>query len=674
MRPPIVRVVAVRALAVRVVAVRVVAVLTSALLVLTGTIADAAAAPGGATVSGTVTDADGSPLQDITVILSSTDHSEQATTGVDGTYSSGILPEGSYTVSFSQPSGPEPRLPVQYWPKVWTAAQSSPVVVAADGPGAVDGIDAVMELPASVAGTVRDPEGTPLPDTCVEAWSVDGDEEQWLGNQLVDDEGAYLMASLPPVRVRLDFLDCTMPQTWLRSSSAELELSPGTSLVGVDGVLQPGAVLAGSVRDESGAPLAGMCVTPRSSDRSGDWGETATSAPDGSYQLTQLAGGTYDVHVTPCEDQPYLDATVGGVSVGTGEIRGDVDVVVVRAATISGTVRDRTGAPVPEICVQVSDASSLLGSDETDEDGTYRVVVAGDGEVSVQYVDCADDPRRGGTELGLRLAQREDKVGVDVTLRDAPPASVTGTVTNVRGEPMAGVCVVGYLGFEHVVLTLTRADGTFGLPAMGSGTWAVAYFGCPEGDQDEDPTVIDPVTGVRWSPQWYGGAELRLDDEERSGPDPLAAGATMVVLEDGAEVVADHCFGCGAIRADMVLDGTTVRAEVVSAAMAPPAVAGAGVGAASTWTYSLSCRSTSEPTTTVQAAAAATSPGSLVVAGVDPGRAHRCQVTASVGAVAVAVSDESVLGVEQLPPVASEPGGGDAGGSGGDVRPLAFVG
>jgi protocatechuate 3,4-dioxygenase beta subunit len=656
----------------RPVIVRTLAVVASILLVLTSTVVDAAAAPGGATVSGTVTDADGTPLQDITVRVSSPGHSEEATTGADGTYSTGTLPEGSYLVSFSKSSGPEPRLPVQFWPKVWTAAQASQVVVSADGPGALTGIDAVMELPASVAGTVRDPDGVPLPGTCVETWLLDGDEGWQLGSQLVEDDGEYLLTSLPPVRVRLDFVDCTLPQTWLRSSSADLDLSPGTSLSGVDGVLEPGAVIAGTVRGEDGAPLADMCVTPRSIGDGGDWGETAISAPDGSFQLTQLDGGTYDLRATPCDDQPYLDATVTGVRVGTGETRTGVDLVVVRAATISGTVRDRTGAPVPEICVQVSDASSLLGSDETDEDGTYRVVVAGDGEVSVQYVDCADDPRRGGTELGLRLAQREDKVGVDVTLRDAPPASVTGTVTNVRGEPMAGVCVVGYLGFEHVVLTMTRPDGTFGLPPMGSGTWSVAYFGCPEGDQDEDPRVIDLATGVRWSPQWYGGALLSLDDEEGSGPDPLAAGASMLVLDEGARAVADHCFGCSAIRADMRLDGSTVRAEVLSAAMAAPAVGGAAVGAASTWEYSLSCRSISEPIATVEGVASATSADSLVLDGVDPGRAHRCRVTASVGALVVAVSDEAVLGVDPTP--ATGGGGEGADGTGGDVRPLAFVG
>lgn len=656
--------------------VRALAVVASALLVLTSSVAEAAAAPvASTTVSGTVTDADGSPLQDITVTVSSTEHSEEATTGADGTYSTGALPPGSYTVSFSQRSGPEPRRPPQFWPKVWTNAQSSPVVVDADGPGEITGIDAVMELPASVAGTVRDPDGSPLAGTCVEAWLLDGDEERWLGNQLVDDEGAFSMPSLPPVRVRLDFLDCIPALTWLPSSSAELDLSPGSSLVGVDGVLQPGAVLAGTVRDDDGAPISGMCVTPRSTADGAGWGATAISGPDGSYQLTQLDGGTYDVRATPCDDQPYLDATASGVAVGAGATRTGVDLLARRAATISGTVRDRAGSPLPGVCVQASDGASTLGSDMSDEDGTYRVVLAGVGDVSVQYVDCADDPRRGAAERQLRLAPREDLAEVDVVLDDAVPAIVSGTVTNVRGEPLAGVCVVGYLAFEHVVFARTRADGAFQLPSLGPGTWAVAYFSCPEEDDDEgdgDPTVTDPATGVRWFPQWYGGALLSFEDEDDGGPDPLDAGATLLVLGSGDAATADHCFGCGAVDADMVLEGSTVRAQVRSTDMAAPSSTSAEVRTTSTWSYSLSCSDTSDPSTTLQVSAAAAAPDSLTLEGVDPARSHRCQVTATSNGVVVAVSDEAVLGVEQAAP-ASGPVDGSPGADG-DVRPLAFVG
>ena len=45
---------------------------------------------------------------------------------------------------------------------------------------------------------------------------------------------------------------------------------------------------------------------------------------------------------------------------------------------------------------------------------------------------------------------------------------------------------------------LTDANGRFDVPSIGSGTWAIAYFTCAEGDgPDVSPVVTDSATGAQ---------------------------------------------------------------------------------------------------------------------------------------------------------------------------------
>lgn len=653
---------------------RLLAALCAALLLVLVPGAPPLAAADAVTVSGTVTDAGGAPLEGIVVTVSSPSLTVQATTGADGTYTTTPVPHGEYTVSFAQIDGPEPRRAVQYWPKVWSATQASPLVVDADSAASVGGIDASLELPATMSGTARDTEGAGLAGTCVTAWLLAGDTPHFLTDQMVEPDGSYLIPSLPPAPVQLQFRDCTPPLHHLSTQLDPVALVPGQVVTDLDVVLERGGSIRGTVRDESGSPLQDVCVAAQAADGPGDWSETSSTGADGTYEVTPLGAGTYDLSVAPCADQPYLEAFVGAVEVTAGVATGGVDVTLRRATTISGTVRDAEGAPVGEVCVQASDAGSVRGSDRTDDDGTYRVDLDGGGEVSLQFVDCREVPGLAGAVTTLELDDGEDRTGVDMSLAEGRAASISGTVTNVRGEPLEGICVVAYLAAETTRFGSTDAAGSYRIPAVGAGTWSVAFLNCPEDDgPDEDPAVVDPVSGVRWGPQWWGGAALVFSDAQ-SGPDPIADGADLVTLAPGDEAVVEHCFGCGVIDVAMRLDGSRVVAEVRSNALAAADPSAAQLSAAADWQYTLTCLATATTTSASTSAGVSSSGPELVLDGVDSGREQRCRVTATLDGVLVADSDEQVLGTEVVQPTGPGSATPDADGDGGGGRPLALVG
>lgn len=658
---------------------RLVAVLAIAIVVVCGPEVPSVASAGGSTFSGTVTDADGVPLEGIVVTVASSGYSTQATSAADGTYTTDPAPEGAYTVSFAQVDGPEPRRTLQYWPKVWSSSQATEVIIEA-GTGPITGIDAFLELPASIGGTVRDAEGAVVSGACVTAWLVEGDTRHYLFDQAVDVDGTYLLASLPPSWISLELRDCVAPVELLPRTLEPVALEPGQVLGGVDAVLERGASIGGTVRDESGAPLPDVCVSAEAVDPIGDWSETVTTDAEGAYVLRGLAAGVYEVELVPCADQPLLPDLLTGVRVQAGESQGGVDTVLRAATTISGTVRDERGEPVDEVCVQASDADSVRGSDQTDEDGTYRVDMDGGGPVTLQFVDCSDTPGLAGAVTSVDLVGGEQRAGVDTVLVPGAPASVSGRVTNVRGEPLVGVCVAVYLAHESVSFTITGADGSFRSPQVGSGTWAIAYLTCPQDDgPDVDPAVLDPASGVRWQPQWWGGAALAFDDGS-GDPDPVAAGADLLTLEPGDDAVIDHCFGCGALQVDMVLDGTTVRAEarvdtLALAGVSTDDAATARVSSADTatvgWQYSLTCVADATASMASVSSAVSSSSSTLVLDGVDSAREQRCRVAATLDGLLVADSEVQVLGAAAVRQ--SEPDAGGQGGTGAG-RPIVFVG
>ncbi|MCK4627305.1 MAG: carboxypeptidase regulatory-like domain-containing protein, partial [Phycisphaerae bacterium] len=140
--------------------------------------------------------------------------------------------------------------------------------------------------------------------------------------------------------------------------------------------MQPGAMLAGRVTEESGKPIPGARVTVMLNHRM--WGSSIRSG-----QLATDAQGRYEIKAIPAGWKYRVSTKADGF--GRGETivwlfkdqarRVEVKPLVLRRAnlSISGVVMDGSGKPVPDIQVSVQGQGQPYASIRTDKAGRFTI-------------------------------------------------------------------------------------------------------------------------------------------------------------------------------------------------------------------------------------------------------------------------------------------------------------
>ncbi len=624
-----------------------------------------AALTASAQIHGAVTATDGSPLAGICVEADvshdgSWDRVDSATTGPDGTYVISGLPPVSYAVHFSDCSGGQH---VEQWYDGATGPDSATSVVLAAGEDR-GGVDARLDDGIAVAGRVTDAYGAPLAGISVSVNPSNQGQGAWAQT---DADGNYRTGAVVPGDYRVQFSEPGPDPAWatqywsgrLTWNSAQLlhvSASDGPTHGGVDASMAPAARISGVVTDGHGSGVAGICVAAVVDTPSGPDGANGTAtAADGSYTIIGLPATALRVVFQDCNNEgPYLQqwwrdqpgySTATVIDAAPGSSTTGVDATLQPAGGITGHVTDRSGDPLEGICVQASTDSQFGGLARTDSSGDYTIALAVAGSFRVQFVDCTDTPSFAGQwwddqPTAARAAlvpvgAGQTVPGVDAKLDPGAVATISGRVTSLRGAAVTSACVVAYLPDQYALFAPVTADGTYTIPNVPSGTFAVAALGCPEGASDPSPIVSDPsVAGVRYQALWWHQVPLVFDQQGDGGPDPIAQHANFVAVTSGATVGdRDFCFGCGAVAIEGLSQaGDAVTLSYVTRGLYPPDVQ--ATAASSATVYDTTCSSTSGGADR----AASTDGGTVTVSGLTPGATYECGVTASVTGVPVASS------------------------------------
>jgi len=143
------------------------------------------------TISGVVTDSNSTPLAGAVVFLwdsaSSVAPLDSATTGLDGAYTFGELPVGTYRLSF-QADTYQP----EFYDNAQTFAGSS--VIPVNGTDVI--ANAVISRPDTIAGIVTDAAALPSVGTVVEIWHVGPNGLELAGSAVTDISGGFSIGSL----------------------------------------------------------------------------------------------------------------------------------------------------------------------------------------------------------------------------------------------------------------------------------------------------------------------------------------------------------------------------------------------------------------------------------------------------------------------------------------------
>ena len=247
----------------------------------------------GGSISGTVIDVNGDPVEGIEV--STSDGS--SLTASDGSYLiTGLIP-GSFTVFFRDVDDVANRGYLPEWYDDAVNESSATPVVVADGE-AVVGIDAQLSTGSSISGTVTDEDGIPLAGIKV---SVRGPVRR---SVTTGPSGLYRLAGLTAGRYVVQFEDLDdgyvaeyfddADRKW---KATRIVLDEGAVVSGVDAQLAQVSSIGGTVLDKRGRAVAGVSVTLYSA--SGRRYGSEMSARDGSFvfEATDVPGGNYTLYL-----------------------------------------------------------------------------------------------------------------------------------------------------------------------------------------------------------------------------------------------------------------------------------------------------------------------------------------------------------------------------------------
>lgn len=226
--------------------------------------------------------------------------------------------------------------------------------------------------------------------------------------------------------------------------------------------------------------------------------------PDGTYSISQLPPGDYSIYVSAF-DADVAPQWWGGstraedadvVHLAAGERRTDMDVSLVRGASLSGSISMPGGPDVPvrhtEVIVWDADERDYVGYSEVSEDGGYAVNGLAAGAYKVQVTPARGTAARqwlgaASDWTGARVISvdtSEKLTGLDATLTTGGSISgdVRGAAAREYGASVYATLLASDGEWEEANWVETAEDGTYTISGLAPGRYAV-MFSRPTRDQ-----------------------------------------------------------------------------------------------------------------------------------------------------------------------------------------------
>lgn len=513
--------------------------------------ADANHEAGTASISGTVTDSRGVPVNTCVSASASTggpewhSHWVQGWTDEAGRYTVGGLPAGTYKVAFGCFGDEHMRS----WYGGEAAADATPIELA-DG-AAVDGIDGTLFPAPRLTGRVVDDTGVPQGGRGFHAFGVvDGTFVT------TASDGTFTLAGVRPAEYRLHDLSGNSG-AYPRQSEHGFLLASGRPVEGVEIVVPAKGSITGRALENGAAPSAPVCV--HAVGPNGEFFGFKPADPTGAYRFDGVNRGPVTVAFSGCgEGGRYFFQFLGGAS--RREDAAFIDVAPHETTTvpdhelrlggvISGVMTTPEGTAPVNGCIMASpegsDPGTMIWGHADPATGQYRIAGLTPGNYAVTFHVCdqtdllwqsyGGQPGEHGHYTPVAVAENAETAGIDMQLTRG--AVITGTITHQSGSPVTA-CLSGWQdGMGWPSASAFTTDGAYQLGPFRAGTARVQF---------------NPCGGADFGTEWW------QDQPDRASATPIEVSLGQVVSGLDALVAPG-----AAVRGTIRLEGRPVQEACV---------------------------------------------------------------------------------------------------------------
>ncbi len=486
--------------------------------------------PGG-TITGSVLDeADGKPIEGVTIRVVSSqqnfmemmmergrggDGGLRAKSEADGTYMIDGVPEGSFRLVASARS------------KGYLVEPEDERQLEIAAGATYEHIDFNLDKGASVKGMVVNTSGGPVKDATVMIMptqffqtamrtmnSMNTDPFEGMDDR-TDEQGHFEIIGL---EFGTEYRARAKSDDYADGSSEAFKAAKGSRAPQVTVTLAKGSTISGVARFASGEPAPNemLLLFPVSREA---WGQfegpdTQNTSDKGEFTFKNVNAGEYLIRPRGFQGPMRANFREGStpVTVAEGKDIAGLEVIVETekdageeqgSGVIAGTVLTADGKPAAEVRVEARDAIMPMNTNgaTSEADGTFTIK----GLNAENYDLSVEDEKGIAEEMGVA-------VGTTITLKLQPPAHISGTVVTASGEPVAS-CSVSLKGLDEeqgdetspqfmgaVMRDMfggdrggasTDAYGHFEFTKVKPGRYTVAAKSQSSGTADSEPISVD---------------------------------------------------------------------------------------------------------------------------------------------------------------------------------------